>query len=392
MPSAATRNSAEPRTHPGRSFGYNGALDGLRAIAVAGVVALHTKTPLTGGFHGVTVFFVISGYLITSLLIHEYAQQGRVRLGEFYRRRFARLAPALLLVVAVSTLYLIIIQQPVGKYWAGILGSLSYSTDLIEPFFGNAAVSTFFQWSWSLAVEEQFYLLWPVLLVAMLRRLPARPSRMIGYVLLLVAATWAVRALQGMIPASHEAATKSPWVHADALLLGAALAIALALLSSVARRRTRAAARALGPLGAVCLAWLFLAPGGFPPLRAVDPGAYGQTALCSLAVVAWVTTMPEGRFARVLAWRPLAFLGQLSYGIYLWNMLLILAFKELFGVKPAQSWWGFLWLVALLVICYLSWRFVETPLRRRWAPPSATSASQSAKAPIAAPESKTFSR
>ncbi|MBT1001916.1 acyltransferase [Paenarthrobacter sp. DKR-5] len=346
------------------AFGYNPALDGLRALAVGGVVVTHAGLADLGGHHGVTVFFVISGYLITSLLLREIARDGSINLRHFYLRRFARLGPALILAVAASVAWLLATGGQFAAYWAGAVGSLTYTTDLIEAIFGNSAVSTNFSWSWSLSIEEQFYLVWPLALLLLVRLKRFRvAAALLG---LGIAGAWASRLLQHLGGATHERMFYAPDSHADALLLGTLLAMVLFRFPH--SRALAATARWAGPVGGVGLVLLLIVPAGLPALAAADGDGFGQSALCAAAVVLWVAARPHGMFPRVLSLKPLVFLGKLSYGLYLWNILSVVVFESVSGVHPFSSWLGLLWLAALLTVCYLSWRFVETPLRRRLSP------------------------
>lgn len=346
------------------TFGYNPALDGLRALAVAGVVIGHAGIRGVAGYHGVTLFFVISGYLITSLLIAERERSGSIRFGQFYLRRLARLGPAMVLVVVVTVIWLLAIRFPWEQYWLGVVGTLTYTMDLVQVFFGNEAVSSYFQWSWSLGIEEQFYLIWPVLLLLLINRASVRLTLVI--LTAVVAAVWVGRIVQHAQGVSHEAEFYGPLSHADGLILGAMLAIIL----MVARDSPWPArlARVLGPIGLIGLVVVFAFPRGLPVVRLADPAGFGQTAVASLLVILWVAVLPRTWIGRLLSTRPLVFVGKLSYGIYLWNLLLVYVFLYFVGVKPVGSWWGLLFPVALLGVCYASYRFVETPLRHRWAP------------------------
>jgi hypothetical protein len=131
---------------------------------VAAVVAQHFSYGVIG-FYGVSVFFVLSGYLITSLLLAEREQTGTISLRGFYRRRFARLSPALVVVVTATFVWVLTTGEPVRQWFAGFIGSLTYSTDIIELTPWQHHIGADFEWSWSLAVEEQFYLLWPALIL-----------------------------------------------------------------------------------------------------------------------------------------------------------------------------------------------------------------------------------
>jgi peptidoglycan/LPS O-acetylase OafA/YrhL len=347
-------------------FGYNPSLDGLRAISVAGVVAGHAAFGgRMAGYHGVTVFFVISGYLITSLLTAEHANTGRIKLGTFYGRRFARLAPALVLVVLVTAVWLLVTGEPIETWWGGVVGSLTYTTDLIQYFWGNGTVSDYYQYTWSLGIEEQFYLIWPILLVILLRR---RSSTLTMIVLgICYIGFWVLRYVQDKHLPTHEAQFYGPISHADALILGSILALVLERWAG--ERWLERTVVVIGPLGLAGLAIVAVTGNGVWGLRSLDVAGFGQTALASVAVVAWVALERHGFLARLLAIRPLVFLGKLSYGIYLWNLILMFVFVHFAGHKPGQSHYLIPWLAILVLVSWASYRFVETPLRLRFAPP-----------------------
>ena len=342
---------------------YNPALDGLRAIAILAVVAQHAGVPSLAGYHGVTLFFVISGYLITGLLLKEHDTSGRIDFRRFYLRRAARLAPALVLVVAATWLWLALTGEPVSSYWGGIVGSLTYTTDLIQEVSGNGSVGDYYQWSWSLGVEELFYLVWPIslLLLVRWRRFAVAATVLVAG----VAGCWALRTFLIAGGTQHDRFFFSPDTNADALLLGALLALALARWPN--SRFLRIAGRVAGPLGLIALVALVWPYSG-DTLAQADKGALGQAALASTGLVLWMVTSPSGWMAAVFSWRPLVLVGKMSYGIYLWNLLTIFIFASVVTTRPVGSWWGIAWVAALAGISYFSWRFIETPLRRRLAP------------------------
>jgi peptidoglycan/LPS O-acetylase OafA/YrhL len=346
------------------SSGYNPVLDGLRALSVVAVIGDHAGFH-SHGFHGVTVFFVLSGYLITALVIHECDRSGTVSFRRFYWRRLIRLAPALVLVVIATVGYLVAVGQSPATYWAGPVGALTSSMDLIQAIHGNAAVGMPFQWSWSLGVEEQFYLLWPIGLLLLWRR----DRRLIAPLLLvLVAGAWALRAAQIASGAPQPAVFFGPVSHYDALVLGVLIAVFRA------RRTPGRAGNVIigvaGALGAVGLILLELRLPTVPGLASIDPDNFGQAAVFATGVVLWASGPPGGAARAVLGSRPLAFIGRLSYGLYLWNILTVIVFMRLTGLHPAQTHWGLVWGVALLALCTASYLLVEQPLRRRWATPA----------------------
>jgi len=343
---------------------YNPALDGLRALAVTAVVVQHAGFE-EGGYFGVTVFFVISGYLITSLLLAEHASTASIDVAAFYRRRVARLAPALLLAAAAITIWLLATSTPLAQWWAGLLGTLTYTTDvlLVTPVWPH--VGTAFEWSWSLGIEEQFYLVWPILMIWMLRRHNGR--RWLALVAAgVVVAAWIQRARLSTGHPTHARVNFAFDVHMDSIALGAILALVLAGWPVVSRQ-LRAVAELLGIVAAVAVFAVIRQPWQTMKLTTYDLGGYGQVALLCLFVVAVAVIAPTGGFARALSLRPLVHVGKLSYGIYLWNQLLALICLHMTGHLPARTGAGLLvWALVLLAVAQLSYRFVENPLRTRW--------------------------
>lgn len=347
-----------------RTFTYNPALDGLRAVAIAAVIAEHTGVPGVVGHHGVTLFFVVSGYLITSLLVAERNRTGTISLRAFYQRRFARLGPAMIVAVLAISAWLVASRQPVGTWWLGPVGALTSTVDLIEAAAGNGQVGIF-QPMWSLGIEEQFYLIWPVALLLLMRRRTLAPAA--AFLFLGIAVDWWARFVQNNHHPSGELALFGPVSHADSLLVGALLALLLHRFGE--NRRVVDLGRVLGPIGVVGFFWMLRHGGGFTAVQRYDAEGFGQVAILSAFIVWWLAVSRTSILARWLSLGPVVLVGQLSYGIYLWNVLLLRMFQHYSGgVKPWGSIWFTLWCAVLFGICYLSWRFIEKPLRRRWAP------------------------
>ena len=349
-----------------RTLGYNRALDGLRAAAVAVVICDHAGLPAVGTY-GVVVFFVISGYLITGLLLAEHGSTGTLSIRDFYRRRFARLAPALLLVVGVTVAWVIGIGLSVSNWFAGLVGALTYTTDFIEQTALQPHISTYFEWSWSLAIEEQFYLVWPVLMIVLLA-FGGRWGRtwLASFAGAVVVLAWLSRADMAGVQSAQQSVSFAFRTHMDAIALGAILAIVTA-----GRRFGRIARHTAGAVAVLAFVTLGVLMDGslkILPLYSGDARGYGQVALLCLVIVAGLVIAPSGVLARFLGWGPFVHLGRLSYGLYLWNMLFMNGFNQLFGHKPTDAGWaGLLWLLALVATAEASYRWVETPLRKRWA-------------------------
>ncbi|WP_299441651.1 acyltransferase family protein [uncultured Phycicoccus sp.] len=365
----ARRPAADPRRGARRLAG----LDGLRALAIVAVVVFHLDpTWLPGGFLGVDVFLVVSGFLITTLLVRERAETGAVDLRAFWTRRARRLLPALLVMVPAAVLLARLTESDllvgVGRQ---VLGAATFTSNWLEIGAGTdyfASTSpTLLANLWSLAVEEQFYLVWPLALLVLLRFV-RRPAHRVAAVLGLAA----VSALLMAVRLDPEHPTRVYYgtdTHAMGLMIGAALALALAspgraLTRTVAwsRHRRTVAVLALAALGA-----LFALADERSALT-----FRGGILLASLATAALVLVVVErpGRL-RALLEVPLArWLGARSYGIYLWHWPVVLVVGQDLPVAPGGGDYVLtrLWAVVVtLAAADLSYRFVESPVRRRGA-------------------------
>jgi len=349
-------------------------LDGLRALAVVAVIAYHLwPTTLPGGYLGVDVFFVVSGFLITTLLLRQMARTGNLDMPGFWRRRARRLLPALGAVLVVGTLAARLVEPDLlvgsGRQW---LGALTFSTNWLEIAAGtsyfDATQPELFQPLWSLAIEEQFYLVWPLVLVGLVLAVAALRLREGARLIALVVAGAAVLSAVAMalVHAPGDDPTRVYYgtgTHAFGLLAGAALAI-----GATGRRRVlpdTTWARALPWAGLAVLLVLVLT------LRAEGTFAYrGGIALGSLAALALVAACAHGRsarFLRVLEMRPAVWVGERSYGLYLWHWPVILVVAAQLGDTPGSRLWWRTALVALVAsfgLAALSHRYLEQPVRR----------------------------
>lgn len=357
---------------PPRSARFAG-LDGLRAIAVALVLAYHLfpQWLFAGGFVGVDVFFVLSGFLITSLLLAERARTGRIRLVGFWKRRARRLLPALALVVTVCASAAWLVGGDVlARMGTQILGAATFSYNWMALGTGSAYFSAaspeLFRNLWSLAVEEQFYVLWPLVLPLFL----LIPSRWVRAGVAAVAAGGSAWWMAHLVTADG-AVTRAYFgtdAHAFGLLLGVALAFVLPAVRSdpPAWMRHRAWRLAGLPVGVAALTGIIaiaMRPAGTD--AATFPGALVAASIATLvAIVAGV--WPGSWFGRVLDIPPLRWIGDRSYGLYLWHWpILVLVTAETGGPQngvPVSA--GAAALVLTIVASEASYRVVEMPVRR----------------------------
>jgi peptidoglycan/LPS O-acetylase OafA/YrhL len=355
-------------------------LDGLRAVAVVAVLLFHAGVgSVPGGFLGVDLFFVISGFLITSILLAEFKREGRLSLRDFYVRRARRLLPALVAMLAVVAGFMaLFFRGDLIQARGDIAAALGYVSNWWyvlhhRSYFVAAGRPEPLQHLWSLAVEEQFYLVWPVVLGGLLL-LRAR-LRWVAAVALAgaLASTLFMRsiAIRGNVPFDTDSSRVyfGTDTHASALLLGAAAAAVIAGFAGRASRPGRAvpaAVRAgldvvgLGALGAVC--WSMHSVSYYSP--ALYRG--GFLAFAALAVVVVVSASTRGGWlGLVLDVPPLRWLGARSYGLYLWHWPVFVY------TRPGIDWplHGSGALTARLAITVLltelSYRLVELPLRHR---------------------------
>lgn len=346
-------------------------LDGLRAFAVAVVVAFHlTPGAVIGGYLGVDVFFVVSGFIITRLLLIERARTGSIRLGAFWKRRARRLLPALVvLLLACSTVALLVGGDVLVGLGAQLLTALTFSSNWYFIAAGSdyfaATAPELFRNLWSLAVEEQFYLLWPIVLLLVILR--ARRGTRIVLLAVATAASALAMALL-LTPGDPTRVYYGTGTHAFGLTLGALLAVLGQWWSTRALEWPRAARRWLGWVGVVALL-------GLVALAAVMPGAADWTYRGGLLGVAVLTALviaallvPASPLARVLELGPLRWIGERSYGIYLWHwpvIVLLGAMLPTWTSDPALAWaLGGIAAAITLAAAALSFRYVETPFRR----------------------------
>jgi peptidoglycan/LPS O-acetylase OafA/YrhL len=356
---------------------YLPGLDGLRALAVAAVVAYHVDLGWAqGGLLGVGVFFTLSGYLITDLLLGQQESTGRLQLASFWLRRARRLLPALIVMLAVVVAWVTLLDRPLLPAVRGaVVASALYVTNwwLIaqhSSYFAQFGPPSPLEHLWSLAVEEQFYLIWPWLLWIGLRWRRSRAvtgARLAAASLLLAAASAVAMGLlyqPGYDPTRVYDGTDT---RAFGLLIGAALAFVWP--SRHLRAEVADGARwvldGAGFAGLAVFAVLVWRTGEYSPFL-----YRGGMVLLSFAAALMVAAAasPASRFGRILGWWPLRWLGVRSYGIYLWHFPIIaLTAPPGGGDTPARA---ILQVTATIGCAALSWRYIEEPIRHgalsRW--------------------------
>jgi peptidoglycan/LPS O-acetylase OafA/YrhL len=370
------RVATAPPTHAPR-LGYIPALDGLRAVAVVAVLLYHADQKwIPGGFLGVDVFFVISGYLITCLLLSDWQQHGGVGLKRFWYRRARRLLPALFTMLFVVSLYAILFLPDVLDQLRGeVIAALAYVENWFLIFrdlsyFQSAGRPPLLQHVWSLAVEEQFYLLWPLILVLVLTVWGKSRRALLVGVLIGVAVSTIEMAILYHPYTDPSRVYYGTDTRVATLLLGAALAFVWAPWRLVGRTGRNAAALldAAAVVSGFVLCWMFLNVGE------LDPGLYRGGFLVVAAVSAVLiaaTVHPASRVVpRILALDVFLWIGVRSYGIYLWHWPIYMVTRPHSDVPLTGLPLLVLRLALTLGVAAVSYRFVEEPIRHgaleRW--------------------------
>ncbi len=360
------------------------ALDGVRAVAILAIMAFHSGVPGldVGGFFSQDAFFVLSGLVITLILLREWHRSQRIALGTFYARRIRRLIPALLVMLIVVSLFVEFVE-PAGLYpgfRGDALAVLGYFSNwhfiaIGANYFQQGAAPSPLTHTWSLAIEEQFYLVWPPIVIAIMWC--ARRRRGLGLAAVLAVSVLGAVGSAAWMAHLYRAGANVTRIyygtdtHAQSILVGCALAAILAILKErrgisalVPRAQSPRLHRALGVGGVVAaigLAWQWTR------LSYADAftfeGGFLVGALLTAAILASVACAPTSALARALSVRPLIFLGTISYGMYLW-------YFPIFGyVDGSRTGITGLPLFALrvtldVVFATLSFFLIERPVRQ----------------------------
>ncbi|HEY7106090.1 MAG TPA: acyltransferase family protein [Acidimicrobiia bacterium] len=363
-----SQSREQPQRADASHYGYQPALDGVRAFAVGGVLLYHaSQSWALGGFLGVDAFFVLSGFLITTLLVTEWNGRRRIDLGAFWARRARRLLPALVLVMLGILTYAAVFAAPgeVEKIRSDGFATLGYVANWKFIFAGQSYFDQFtqpspFRHMWSLAIEEQFYLVWPLLVFGILRLtrsvralLAAAAAMLVGSAVLM-----AVLYQPGHDPSRVYYGTDT---RAQSLLMGAIAGILVFRHGPIRSAAARLVLKVLAVAGAAYTLWLWshlsersdsLYRGGF------------VLASLSVAVVIVAVTQPDrGLLGRALSWYPLRWIGMISYGLYLWHWPIYLTItRTRTGLDGNELL--FARLAVTFAFATASYYLVERPIRR----------------------------
>jgi peptidoglycan/LPS O-acetylase OafA/YrhL len=343
--------------------GYRPELDGIRGLSILLVLNQHFRIPRwePGSFVGVDVFFVLSGYLITSLLLKEWDATGRLNFPQFYLRRALRLLPAAaaFIVVALVTARLVSSPQAFSFNLTGARFTALYITNWVLALSPDLQVGDF-AITWSLAIEEQFYLLWPLLMMTMLGARWSR--RRIGVALVgAVAVVFAVRLILWRQGAPSARLYYGSDTRADALLVGCLAAVSM---PAIARRAAQAhwlrtSLRTAAAVAALLLAWVVHTKDSTAPFLYL--GGFTLVALCAGILLVTTTVAAPPALLAVLRFRPLVWIGRISYGLYLWHWLVYRHADHLSSSPLRASVLGALLSVAVAACSYVA---LEAPFLR----------------------------
>ena len=403
-------------TRRGPTVPYIPGLDGLRALAVIAVIVYHADSRwLGGGFLGVEVFFVISGYLITLLLVAERERTGSISLGNFWMRRARRLLPALWLLLTLLAVWCAIWERDrLGMLRGDTLGGFFYGANWFQVWTGSSYTSSFafapLRHLWSLAVEEQFYIVWPLVMWVLLRRVRPRTSPVLAVWFVVCAAAVAVMTAVIHRPGPVGSLAETPeqymsflgrqvlrtdflylgtFSRASGLFLGAALAMVWRPWALV-RRGLRGGNGVFDTLGAAALAalgwmcWTFRDVVRGETQHAYDllyRGGFLMVGLASVVAIMAVTK-PRSILGRYVLGNPvLVWVGTRSYGLYLYHWTVFQLYRKTAGTPLTLREFAGLMAVTV-VVTEMSYRLVELPVRagrlglawRRWRNPSGPAA------------------
>jgi len=369
-------NSSAPVEHASAAPKLRRDVQGLRAIAVLSVILFHAGLPVPGGFVGVDIFFVISGFVITAMLQRERESRGRLDMRRFYIRRFKRLTPALAVMVAFTVIVSFLLFSPFDQQViAGqtALGAMFIVANWVIAvttggYFDPAAASNPLLHTWSLSVEEQFYVFFPWILAlawflvskfgqrrwGTSRWLPARWLPLIAVLgigaVSLFAAFYALRSVE--ISSGYLLGFYSTITRAWEFAAGAIIALAATRLTI----RSRALATILGVISLVALLASFFVISEATPW----PGPWTLMPVLATAVLIVVGTQGDNVISRALSARPMVVIGDRSYSLYLWHWPFIVFAV---AIWPSQPLIGTLAALASVIPALLSYRFVEEPFR-----------------------------
>ncbi|KEK24594.1 acyltransferase family protein [Bacillus gaemokensis] len=348
---------------------YMVGLDSLRGLAILGVILYHINFNwMPGGFLGVTVFFVLSGYLITDLLVAEWMRNERINLKNFWLSRAKRLLPGMLVMLVVVLAWITLFHSSLlGKMRGDSLAGLLYVSNWWYIYHKLSYFESFSQLSplnhfWSLAVEEQFYVIWPFV-IALAFRYIKKQSRIVWFIIFGVAASALAMGMMYEPGADPSRIYYGTDTRAFSLLIGAVLAF-IWPSRRLAYKILPPARLVLDIIGGISLIIILVM---FWKTNQYDPFLYrGGMVLLSVATALLVANLahPASRITKFLKFRPLRWMGVRSYGIYLWHYPIITLTNPQVSTGEFQLTRAILQFILIIFVAQISWKFIENPIRQ----------------------------
>ena len=366
LPGAASASTTAPDAVSSRSW-FRSDIQGLRAVAILLVVLYHAGVPgLSGGYVGVDVFFVISGFVITGVLLREREGTGGTSFATFYARRIRRILPAASLVIVATALASFALlgfvtgdTTAAAGRWAAVFLANFHFTSMGTDYLASLRPPSALQNFWSLAVEEQFYVVYPMVFFLVVRakgtKVPRRELLVMLAVLMAASFWWSI----AQTASNPTAAYFSPLTRAWELGLGASIAVASPWLAQVPGRI--AASMTWVGVGLILFAgWNFTAAMAYPGWRVAVP-------VVGSALVIAGGTVPHAKGAGlILALRPLVWIGVLSYALYLWHWPILVIASEQSGRTTLPLSESLVLVALALGLAWITYRIIERPILHKW--------------------------
>ncbi len=361
-------------THQQKHTDYLPGLEGLRAFAVLAVILYHLDIPglFSSGFLGVDIFFTVSGFLITAQLIRQFQTDGTIAIGNFYLKRARRLFPAVLVLLIFCILITEwLVRDAAWRTRSDLLPALFYFSNWWQIFseqsyFEMSGRPALLQHLWSLAIEEQFYIAWPLVLLVMLRHFRERGVLFVAAALALMSSGWMIYLSarygypQSQDPSRIYLGTDT---HTMGLFLGASLAAAWNPWKSHASPGTQVTRALTDFVGVICISallWAMLFVTEYD--RALYQGGFFWVCLFSIGLV-FAASQKDSTLSACLSVRPLAWLGKRSYGLYLWHWPVFALLRPEFELSDNAWVQAAIRLTLTLILTELSYQLIENPVR-----------------------------
>ena len=343
-------------------LGYRASLDGIRGVSILVVMAFNAHLSFgQGGYLGVGLFFVLSGFLITSLLVREHSRTSKISLKSFYYRRALRLLPALFALILFVSVYAALFQpqEKAMRTWKGVLYTLFYVANWAQLGSNPSGIGALSH-AWSLSVEEQFYILWPLLLVVLLRR-GVKREWIAGLLLLAISASIAWSACLWHAGANYMRVYQGSDTRAGELLIGCLVALLINWRVLPQTKPARIAFRltSLTSLGAILYAvWALPVSSGF-----LYCGGFALIACGASAILIDALLFPS-HLSRIFEFQPLVWIGKVSYGLYLWHFPIFETSRQTLAGRVSPFIYEAARFGAVFLVAGASYYFLEKPFLR----------------------------